>query len=138
MMRLSVVLLFLALCVTTACSPSEGQQSNNQDASPQASNQQESVKEIVYVKYRGPVNLAPFNCEWVTRSSVVERLCYDPKEQYVIVNLGGTYYHYCEVPSGVVSEWRDADSMGRYYNAQIKGRFDCRVNRMPTYPRQGE
>ena len=133
--RLSVIPLCLVVCVITACSPSEEKQPQDQAPRPQASGQQESSKETVYVKYRGPVSLAPFNCEWVTRSSVVERLCYDSKEQYVIVSLGGTYYHYCEVPPEIVSEWRDADSMGRYYNAQIKGRFDCRVNRMPTYPR---
>ena len=89
--------------------------------------------ETAMVKYRGPVDLAPFNCEWVSRSSVVNRLCYDAKEKYVVVNLTGTYYHYCEVPANVVSAWRQADSMGRYYNAVMKGRFDCRVLRAPAY-----
>jgi hypothetical protein len=89
--------------------------------------------ETVFVKYRGSVDLAPFECEWVSRSSVVKRLCYDPKESYVIVNLTGTYYHYCEVSAAIVTAWRQADSMGRYYNALIKGNFDCRVNRVPTY-----
>lgn len=27
----------------------------------------------------------------------------------------------------------NAESMGRYYNARIKGNFDCRVNRMPSH-----
>lgn len=89
--------------------------------------------ETVMVKYRGPVDLAPFNCEWVSRSSVVNRLCYDAKEKYVVVNLTGTYYHYCEVPANVVSAWRQADSMGRYYNAVMKGKYDCRVFRVPPY-----
>ena len=89
--------------------------------------------ESVFVKYRGPVDLAPFSCEWVTRSSLVQRLCYDPREQYVIVNLTGTYYHYCEIPPSTVAAWRAADSMGRFYNAAVKGRFDCRVNRIPEY-----
>ena len=89
--------------------------------------------ETVMVKYRGPVDLAPFTCEFVQRSSLVQRLCYDNREQYVIVNLNGTYYHYCEVPASVVAAWRSADSMGRYYNQNVKGRFDCRVNRVPAY-----
>ena len=89
--------------------------------------------EVVMVKYRGAVDLAPFSCEWVQRSSLVQRLCYDSRERYVIVNLTGTYYHYCEVPSSVVAEWRSAESMGRFYNQNIKGRFDCRVNRVPVY-----
>lgn len=92
-----------------------------------------AIAESVYVKYRGLVNLSPFECEWVSRSSVVKRLCYDAKEEYVIVNLHGTYYHYCEVPAAVVTGWRRADSMGRYYNVRVKGRFDCRVLRVPSY-----
>ncbi len=92
-----------------------------------------ATAETVYVKYRGSVDLAPFECEWISRSSVVKRLCYDSKEQYVIVNLKGTYYHYCEVPIRVVANWRQAVSMGRYYNAQIKGRFDCRIFHVPSY-----
>jgi len=35
--------------------------------------------ETVEVKYRGPVDLAPFACEAVTRSSFIERVCYDEK-----------------------------------------------------------
>ena len=89
--------------------------------------------ETVVVKYRGPVDLAPFNCEWVTRSAVVKRLCYDSHEQYAIVNLAGTYYHYCEMPPDVVTAWREADSMGRFYNAQVKGQFDCGGHRIPPY-----
>jgi hypothetical protein len=92
-----------------------------------------SKAESAFVKYRGQVDLKPFKCESVVRSSLVKRLCYDPKEQYVIVNLNGTYYHYCEVPSGLVSAWQRADSMGRFYNQNVKGNFDCRVNRVPAY-----
>jgi hypothetical protein len=92
-----------------------------------------SLAETVHVKYRGPVDLSHFECDWIARSSVVKRLCYDPREKYVIVNLTGTYYHYCEVPSNVVAAWRSADSMGRYFNAYVKGRFDCRIFRVPAY-----
>lgn len=92
-----------------------------------------SNAETVYVKYRGPVNLSPFECDWISRSSLVKRLCYDKKEAYVIVNLNGTYYHYCEVPSNVVAAWHNAESMGRFYNANMKGRYDCRVLRVPLY-----
>ena len=85
------------------------------------------------MKYRGPVDLAPFACEWVDRSSLVKRLCYDAEQEYVIVNLTGTYYHYCEVPQNVVNAWRAAQSMGQFYNAAVKGHYDCRVLRMPAY-----
>ena len=87
----------------------------------------------VNVKYRGQVDLAPFTCETVTRSSLVKRVCYDRREQYMIINLQGTYYHYCEIDAGTVSALLRSSSMGRYYNAAIKGNFDCRINRMPAY-----
>ncbi len=93
----------------------------------------DAAAETVFVKYRGPVDLSPFACEWISRSSVVNRLCYDLRERYVIVNLRGTYYHYCEVPPNAVAAWRQADSMGRFYNARIKGGFDCRVLYVPSY-----
>ena len=89
--------------------------------------------ETVMVKYRGVVNLAPFQCEWLAGSSFVNRLCYDRKESYVVVSLRGTYYHYCEVPAAVVVAWKGAASAGGFYNEQVKGRYDCRVLRVPTY-----
>ena len=79
--------------------------------------------EVVHVKYRGSVDLAPFMCGWTPRSSVVKRLCYDAKERYVVVNLTGTYYHYCEVPASTVSSWRTAESLGKFFNSRIKGNF---------------
>lgn len=89
--------------------------------------------ETVNVKYRGPVDLAPFKCESISRSSLVNRVCYDSKEKYMVINLQGVYYHYCEIDGGTVSQLLKADSMGRYYNASIKGNFDCRTHRVPTY-----
>ncbi|SRR6266511_4301870 len=89
--------------------------------------------ESVYVKYRGEIDLAPFNCHGVKRSSVIQRVCYDSREKYLLLSLAGTYYHYCEVDRATVSYLLSAESMGRYYNRQIKGRFDCRVKRMPAY-----
>ena len=89
--------------------------------------------ETVVVKYRGAVDLKPFKCETIYQSSVVKRLCYDAKEEYVVVSLNGTYYHYCEVPAYVVSGWRASNSMGDYFNKNVKGHFDCRVNRVPAY-----
>ena len=89
--------------------------------------------ETVNVKYRGPVDLKPFACETVSRSSLVKRVCYDQRERYMIINLQGTYYHYCEIDSGTVSALLGASSMGRYYNSTIKGNFDCRTRRVPAY-----
>ena len=79
------------------------------------------------------VDLKPFKCETICQSSVVKRLCYDAKEGYVVVNLNGTYHHYCEVPAYVVSGWRASNSMGDFFNENVKGHFDCRVNRVPAH-----
>jgi hypothetical protein len=56
--------------------------------------------ETVSVKYRGPVDLAPFACEAVTRSSFIEWVCYDAKNSYILINLRGSWYHYCEIDPG--------------------------------------
>ena len=94
--------------------------------------------ETVTVKYRGDVPLDTFECWDVTRSSLVERVCYDEAEGYMIVRLRGTYYHYCEIDPSTVDEFLDADSMGRFFNAHIKGSgsdgpYDCRSRHVPKY-----
>jgi hypothetical protein len=48
--------------------------------------------------------------------------------------LNGTWYHYCEIDQETVSGLLAADSMGRFYNASIKGQFDRRTHRVPDYP----
>ena len=53
------------------------------------------------------------------------------KRPIVVEMLRGTYYHYCEAPKSTVAAWFSASSMGKFYNAYIKGRYDCRVNYMP-------
>jgi hypothetical protein len=94
--------------------------------------------ETVDVKYRGMMDLTPFTCQDINRSSVVNRLCYDSSNQYVIVQLKTTYYHYCEMPKQIVEEWLASPSMGHFYNTSIKGTgkdgpYDCRTHRVPTY-----
>lgn len=94
--------------------------------------------ETVQVKYRGQVNLAKFECVAITRSSFIRRVCYDLKNQYLIIKLHQTYYHYCEIGADTVAALKVASSMGRYYNLHIKSRggdgpFDCRTHRVPKY-----
>jgi hypothetical protein len=89
--------------------------------------------EVVQVKYRGLVDLAPFKCETITRSSFIQRVCYDEAKRYMLINLNGTWYHYCGIDGRTVASLNAAPSMGQYYNANIKGRFDCRVTPPPTY-----
>ena len=92
-----------------------------------------AIAETIFVKYRGTVDLAPFRCEWIENSSLVRRLCYDRKNEYLIVSLNGTYYHYCGLPAAVLKDWVSAPSLGRFYNATIKHNFDCRQKLPPAY-----
>ncbi len=94
----------------------------------------QAFAESVEVEYRGLVQLDSFDCTDVSRSSVIKRVCYDKNESNLLLNLSGTYYQYCEVPSSVVSDLLNAPSMGTYYGNSIKGKggigpFDCRGKR---------
>jgi KTSC domain len=89
--------------------------------------------ETVDIKYRGPLDLAPFACTDVTRSSFIRRVCFDRAQSYMVISLNGTYYHYCSIPTSTVEALMDAESMGRFFNTHVKGRFDCRLNPVPQY-----
>ena len=88
--------------------------------------------ETVDVKYRGPIDLKPFACA-DTQSSFVKRVCYDSAKSYMLIQLQKTWYHYCSIDNGTVEALKSAEFVGRYYNSNIKGRFDCRTNPVPTY-----
>lgn len=99
--------------------------------------------ESVFVKYRGEVPLDSFECEWTEQSSLVNRVCYDEAESYMLIELRGTYYHYCEIDAETVAGLLAAESMGRYYLAHIRGDgkdgpFDCRSHRIPDYDTQDD
>jgi len=90
---------------------------------------------IISVKYRDdPVNLNSGDFEYFpTSSSFVNGLWYDQSNQYMIILLNSTYYHYCDLP---LAEWRSfksAESYGTHYNQRIKGNYDCRYGHVPSY-----
>ena len=90
--------------------------------------------ESVFVEYRGNVDLTPFKCEDVNRSSFIHRVCYDATERYMVILLQDTYYHYCEIGQETVTALVEAPSMGQYYNTHIRGiPFDCRTHKVPQY-----
>ncbi|MDO9461688.1 MAG: KTSC domain-containing protein [Alphaproteobacteria bacterium] len=73
-----------------------------------------------------------------TRSSFINRACYDKAQQLFVVKLKATYYPYCEMPAATYQAFLDEPSMGKIYNANIKGTgsdgpFDCRSHRVPQY-----
>jgi hypothetical protein len=88
--------------------------------------------ETVNVKGRGAVDLAPFVCQDITRSSLVNRVCYDAVKQTMIVQLSSAYAQYCGVPEAARDGFLNAPSMGQYYNVNIKGSgaqalYQCRA-----------
>src|SRR5271166_2480666 len=87
----------------------------------------------VYVKYRGPVNLAPFNCKSITRTSFIRDVCFDERNNYMLIDLNEVWYHYCDIDKDTVNRLLSADSIGHFYNMSIKARFDCRTGHVPIY-----
>jgi len=88
--------------------------------------------EIVDVDHRGAVDLKPFVCQDITRSSLVNRVCYDAAKQTMIVQVKTAYSQYCGVPEVTRDSFLNAPSMGQHYKANIKGsgstaRYECRA-----------
>jgi KTSC domain-containing protein len=96
--------------------------------------------EIVDVKDRGPVDLAPFTCQDVTRSSVISRVCYDAESRRMLVQRYAAYQQYCDVPKDTIDALLNARSMGQYFNANImaaghdgNASYGCRSPKAPSY-----
>ncbi len=93
--------------------------------------------ETVDVASRGAVDLTPFACQDITRSSVIDRVCYDKANRYLLIQHRMTYDQFCEVPDRVVAALLDAPSMGQFYRHNIERpaqgtAYDCRAHRMPS------
>jgi hypothetical protein len=90
----------------------------------------------ITVKYRSDaVDVAN---PWFVRlgrsdSSLVDAAFYDAGNQYAIIVLNGTPYHYCGMSPAEWSAFTSAGSLGRYLNSRIKGNFDCRTGFIPEY-----
>ena len=90
----------------------------------------------IHVKYRDkPVDVGNGHFEKLNLkySSFVKKMYYDKQNNYLVVRLKNTFYHYCGIPDGVVKNWIGSSSLGRYYNYHVKGNFDCRINYVPDY-----
>lgn len=92
--------------------------------------------EFINVKYRQEeVDIAHPRWEFLDTqgSSFIQGAWYDQKEEYMIIRLSGTYYHYCAFPSSVWRNFKSTSSFGGDYNRYIKGNYDCREHRVPQY-----
>ena len=87
--------------------------------------------ETVNVERRGAVDLKPFACQDITRSTLVSRVCHNAANRTLIVQVNSVYSQYCDVPEATRDGFLNAPSMGQYYNANIKGSaaktpYECR------------
>lgn len=89
----------------------------------------------VKIKYRDDkVNISANNFESLDESdSTVKGAWYDGSNEYMVIKLGSTYYHYCGMPSSAWSAFKTTSSPYVYYQDSVKGNFDCRVNPVPRY-----
>ena len=94
--------------------------------------------ETVNVQFGTAVDLAPFACQDITRSSVVNRVCYDAASRRMIVQANAAYSQDCDIPQATRDSFLNAPSIGQYYNANIKasetaGPHECRADRRPKH-----
>lgn len=90
----------------------------------------------VDIQYRkDPVNVEEPNFEYLntSKSSFIKGAWYDKNNSYLIMNISGKYYHYCETPKSIWTGLEKASSFDSYYNANIKGNYDCREHTIPSY-----
>ncbi len=95
-----------------------------------------TTSNIVSVKYRDDkVDLSNQAFEYLNTldSSFVEGAWYDDDNDYMIIKLDNTYYHYCGMPDEVWDNYKKTDSFGTEYNRYIKGNYDCRSGLVPSY-----
>jgi len=127
---LLIVLVGFALTVASCASADTEVSSPNrtQAASPEDTPALADVRaEWVTVKYRDtPANVAEFAELGRNDSSLVIDAWYDASNDYMVISLTGTNYHYCAFPTSAWDDLRSASSMRSHYHDHIKGNYDCR------------
>ena len=88
------------------------------------------VSETVETGERRFVDLGTFECRDITRSTVLQRVCYDRARRDLIVAIDGQYDRYCGVAAETVDSLLGAPSMGQFFNRNIGretagGRYGC-------------
>jgi hypothetical protein len=90
------------------------------------------VSETIETAEHRPIDLATFECRDISRSTVLQRVCYDRAQQNLVVAVDGRYDRYCAVAAETVDSLLGAPSMGQFFNRNIKreaagSRYDCRA-----------
>ena len=78
------------------------------------------VSETIDVGGRGSVDLRSFECRDITRSSILQRVCYDHAQRRLIVAVKGAYDQYCALSIETFDALMGAPSMGQFFNRNIK------------------
>jgi uncharacterized membrane protein len=66
-------------------------------------------------------------------SSFIDQALYDNDEKYLIIDLGDFNYQYCDVSKRTWNDFKNAKSLGSFYNKNIKGTFSCLPGQEPVY-----
>ena len=86
--------------------------------------------EAVEVRDRGPIDLGTYECSDISRSSIVQRVCYDRAQRHLIVAVKGAYDQYCDLPAATFDALMGAPSMGQFFERKIRAApgaaFACR------------
>ena len=77
--------------------------------------------DVVEVRNAGPVDLAPFVCTDITRSTMIGRACYNEAQRAAVIQVRSTYRQFCDMPKATFDALLDAPSMGQFYLRQIRG-----------------
>ena len=85
------------------------------------------------------VELGTFDCRDINRSTVVQRVCYDPAQHVLVVGIGGTYIRYCKLPAATFEAFMTAPSIGQFFARNIResapdDRFACQAQRGDRRP----
>lgn len=91
----------------------------------------------VSVNYRSPLASGSPDFERMSAdeldSGFVNGACYDLTNELLVLKLRDTWYHYYNVPERVWQGFKEADAKGEFYNANIRGVYDCQTHPVVSY-----
>lgn len=136
-MKNKLLVFILGILLLTACSTNSAGTLKQTDVRDEKVISKDSAANFVQVKYRDtPVNLSDPKFEKLDtpKSTFIQGAWYDSTNHYMLINLNGSYYHYCGVPVVTWISFKKADSFGSAYSKIFKtGDFDCRIISPPEY-----
>ena len=85
--------------------------------------------ETVDVNTGGTIDLASYECRDTPRSTLIQRACYDPVQNSLIISVKGAYFQYCDLPPATFAGLMGAPSIGQFFKRNLEGvsagRYDC-------------